>query len=187
MSITALSGGGALSTANLPGTARTTVTPEPEPQETDSSNQALDREAEKLAAEEEAERLEHEARMQVIRDYIETAGAPEEKEQDAAEQTFWEKLQEQDEKRRQGLPGLANRTWGMTIHDPDDQGKVHVYTVKTNAKGEAKITRHVQFDSGDGEDRAQLTRERAKAAKAYTQHSTASRTEENEQRTSEKG
>lgn len=112
--------------------------------------------------------LEREARLQVIRDYIETCGAPEEKDQTGSpDETFWDYLQRQeDPKTRQGLPLLANQTWGMAIQDPDDQGTVHVFTVKTDKQGKAKITRHMEFDSGDGQDRSKLTRLRAEDATA---------------------
>ncbi|WP_028588596.1 hypothetical protein [Desulfocurvus vexinensis] len=112
--------------------------------------------------------LEREARLQTIRDYIETCGAPEEKDQTGSpDETFWDYLQRQeDPKTRQGLPLLANQTWGMAIQDPDDQGSVHVFTVKTDKRGKAKITRHMEFDSGDGQDRSKLTRRRAEDATA---------------------
>ncbi len=182
MSISAIGSGSALdATALIASVSRQTET---ETETAATGDQPLDREAEKLAEQEEAERQAREARMQYIRDYIETAGAPEEKDQDAADELFWDKLQKLDDKPNQGLPLLANRTWANVLQDPDDQGKVHVYTIKTNAKAEAKITRHVQFDSGDGQDRAQLTRQRAQAAKAYAHHSTASRSRD--ERLSEK-
>jgi len=112
--------------------------------------------------------LEREARLQAIRDYIETCGAPEEKDQTGSpDETFWDYLQRQDDpKTRQGLPLLANQTWGMAIQDPDDQGSVHVFTVKTDKQGKAKITRHMEFNSGDGQDRSKLTRRRAEDATA---------------------
>lgn len=120
------------------------------------------------AAEAAVREAEAKARMQVIRDYIETYGAPEEKDDEYASKNFLKRLQEEDdEKRKQGLPGSALKTWGDVIQDPEDEGEVHVYTVKTNEKGEGKITRHVKFDSGDGEDRSQLTAERARANRAY--------------------
>ncbi|WP_461209293.1 hypothetical protein [Desulfocurvus sp. DL9XJH121] len=121
--------------------------------------------------------LERQARLQVVRDYIETCGAPEEKDQTWVVETFWKRLQEQeDDTRGQGLPGNALNTWADVIQDPEDQGEVHVYTVKTDAEGKGRITRHVKFDSGDGEDRSQLTPERAKAAKAYARQSASAET-----------
>lgn len=112
--------------------------------------------------------LEREARLQAIRDYIETCGAPEEKDQSGApDETFWDYLQRQDDpKTRQGTPLLANQTWAVTVQDPDDPGTVHNFTVKTDAQGKARITRHMEFDSGDGEDRSKLTRRRAEDATA---------------------
>ncbi|BBD09910.1 hypothetical protein [Desulfovibrio ferrophilus] len=133
-----------------------------------SSQQVVDPVAEEEARKKAQEKAEHEARMTVIRDYIETYGAPEEKEQDRVADTFLKRLQEQeDDKRKQGLPGNALQTWANIIQDPEDEGKVHVYAVKTDGEGKAKITRHMEFDSGDGEDRSQLTAERARARKAY--------------------
>ena len=123
--------------------------------------------------EREAAEARHDDQMQVVRDYIETYGAPEEKEDEYAQLTFLQMMQQQqeeDDRRGLGLPGNALKTWADVVQDPEDEGAVHVYTVKTDIKGEAKITRHVQFDSGDGEDRSQLTPERAKAKATQEKH-----------------
>lgn len=114
------------------------------------------------------ERSAHEARMQVVRDYIETCGAPEEKDQDQVAETFWKRIQEEDDDRRgEGLPGNALTTRAVVVRDPENEGETHVYTVKTDAEGKGRITRHVSMDSGDGEDRSGLTPDRARARKAY--------------------
>lgn len=111
----------------------------------------------------------HAQHMQVVRDYIETCGAPEEKDQVRVEETFLQMLQrkEDEEQRGVGIPGNALKIWAEVIQDPDDEGAVHVYTMKTDAQGKAKVTRHMEFNSGDGEDRSQLTPERARARKIY--------------------
>ena len=134
---------------------------------------AFDQAMRSQQTEEEREREKaeavHDGQMQVVRDYIETYGAPEEKEDEYAQLTFLQMMQQQqeeDDRRGQGLPGNALKTWADVVQDPEDEGEVHVYTVKTDIKGKAKVTRHVQFDSGDGEDRSQLTPERAKAKAA---------------------
>lgn len=102
-----------------------------------------------------------------IRKYVRTYGAPEEEDQQHVAEEFLMPLGEEEEERKAGLNPRALTTEAIIIRDPNDPGQTHVYTMKTDVHGKGKITRKTSFDSGDGEDRSQLTPERAKANKAY--------------------
>ncbi|NJB68280.1 hypothetical protein GGQ74_001953 [Desulfobaculum xiamenense] len=138
-----------------------------------TSQEAFDRAVEKER--EERERSEAEAAalpkqgIDYVREYVRSKGAPEELERDRAEESFLEYLQREGEDPKKHLPGLAHETLAMAVQDPEDEGKVHVYATKIDAKGNGKITRSMSFDSGDGEDRSQLTPARRRAMKAYAE------------------
>lgn len=123
--------------------------------------EAGDSEEERLKAEEAARR---QASLEYLGKWIASGGAPEELDRDRV--ITEEKL----DKDGDGVPDVlqhapenALETVGSTLADPEDQGKVHVVVTKIDAEGKPKITRTITMDNGDGQDRSELTPERAEA------------------------
>ena len=105
-----------------------------------------DKEADKKAAEAEMQRK---SALAYIALYIETYGAPEEKEQQRVpeEPNPEDETEEERARRRKDADNIIN-TIGETVQDPDDPDKVHVLVKKIDAEGKAKYTRNVTVDNG---------------------------------------
>lgn len=138
-----------------------------------TSDEALAREEEKARKEQEAKeqaaKLEQ-TKMDFIAKYVQSFGAPEEL--DREKQAFKDRLHEngEDPNKSDHMNALAFETLTEAVQDPNDEGKITVYATKVDGNGKGKISRAMTFDSGDGEDRSQLTPERRRAAKMYEQN-----------------
>ncbi|GAB6177251.1 hypothetical protein JCM16814_21420 [Desulfobaculum senezii] len=154
-----------------------TLTPPERPQGASAggatSGEALAREAEKVRKEQEAKeqaaKLEQ-SKMDFIAKYVKSFGAPEELDRD--KQSFKDRLRGngEDPDKSEHMNALAFETLSEAVQDPNDEGKITVYATKVDGEGNGKISRAMEFDSGDGEDRSQLTPERRRAAKMYEQN-----------------
>jgi hypothetical protein len=116
----------------------------------------------RLKAEAEAKR---QASLDYLAKWIASGGAPEELERD---RVVTEEEQDKDgdgvpDVLQHALPENALETLSQSIADPEDEGKVHVVVTKVDAEGKPKITRTITLDNGDGQDRSELTPERAEA------------------------
>jgi len=128
----------------------------------DASATSESEEAEREKAEAAAKR---QASLDYLAKWIASGGAPEELEQ---QRVVTEEELDKDgdgvpDALQHALPENALKTASSTIADPEDQGKVHVVVTKIDAQGKPKITRTITLDNGDGQDRSELTPERAEA------------------------
>jgi len=136
--------------------------------ETDAASlpfaEALPSQGQSGTSEDEAEaarlRAKREEQMSFLRVYIETYGAPEEK--DRIEEEDPEKGDEDDEKKR--LIRAAKRS--QVIEDPDEPGGMKVVVWQKGRDGTYHVSRVHEFDDGRGDDDKEAAGRAGKAGKA---------------------
>jgi len=102
------------------------------------------------------------AALEYLQKWIVTGGAPEDLDRERV-------VTEDGDKDGDGIPDFLQRSapehaleiMSQTIADPENEGKIHVAVTKIDAEGKPKSTRIMSFDNGDGENRGELTPERA--------------------------
>ncbi len=122
----------------------------------EQAGENLDEEAQKAAA-------ARQAALEYLNKWIVSGGAPEELERDRVAS---QKMVDEDgdgvpDFLQGAVPENALETFSQTIADPEDEGEIHVAVTKIDAEGKPKVTRIMRFDNGDGENRGELTPERA--------------------------
>lgn len=102
-----------------------------------------------------------------VKEYIKSYGSPEDL--DHNPNAFMDTTLKDgiDPNKSRYIHPLAFQNIVQITQDPNDEGKFTVTTTSVDGSGHGKVSSVAKFDSGDGEDRSQLTPARKKAAKAY--------------------